>query len=161
MSIAVNRVTLAGYLGRDPQITALRDGGRAAVLSLATTDHWTDRQSGAKHEHTEWHRVVVWLPHLVRLAEAYLKAGSAVYVEGRLESRVWSDREGRRRHVTEVVLRGRTGELRLLDRPPRRDAAGGTGHAPNGQARQTRRRVRDDPNAPLGYGPAHTGQGDG
>lgn len=121
MSININRVTIAGYLGRDPEISKARDGAFMAVLSLATTDHWTDKRSGERRSHTEWHRVVIWNQHLVRVARDWLVKGSAVYVEGRLESRRWQEQDGRERHITEIVLRAWQGELKLLDRAPGRD----------------------------------------
>lgn len=121
MSININRVTVAGYLGRDPEISKARDGAFVAVLSLATTDHWNDKRSGERRSHTEWHRVVIWNQHLVRVAKDYLSKGSAVYVEGRLESRRWQEQDGRERHITEIMLRAYQGELKLLDRATTKD----------------------------------------
>jgi single-strand DNA-binding protein len=116
MSGSVNKATLIGHLGKDPEIRSFQDGGRVAHFSIATSESWKDKESGERKERTEWHRVSVTSEGLVGVAEKYLKKGSKVYVEGKLETRKWTDRDGIERYTTEVVLRPYSGELILLDR---------------------------------------------
>ena len=116
MSGSLNKVTLIGHLGKDPEIRSFQNGGRAANFSLATSESWKDKESGEKKERTEWHHISILSDGLVGIAEKYLKKGSRVYVEGQLETRKFKDREGIERHVTDVVLRPYSGELLLLDR---------------------------------------------
>src|SRR3984885_12427824 len=105
MSGNLNKATLIGHLGKDPEIRTFQNGGRAASLSIATSDSWKDKASGERKERTEWHHISVLSEPLVKLAEKYLKKGAKVYVEGKLETRKWTDKEGRERHTTEIVLR--------------------------------------------------------
>jgi single-strand DNA-binding protein len=116
MSGNVNKATLLGYLGKDPEIRNFQDGGRVAHFSIATSESWKDKESGERKERTEWHRVSIMSEGLVGIAEKYLKKGLKVYVEGKLETRKWTDRDGIERYTTEVVLRPYSGELILLDR---------------------------------------------
>jgi single-strand DNA-binding protein len=116
MSGSVNKATLIGHLGKDPEIRSFQDGGRVAHFSIATSESWKDKESGERKERTEWHRVSVTSDGLVGVAEKYLKKGAKVYVEGKLETRKWTDRDGIERYTTEVVLRPYSGELILLDR---------------------------------------------
>lgn len=116
MSGSLNKVTLIGNLGKDPEIRSFQNGGRAANFSIATGESWKDKESGEKKERTEWHRVSILSDGLVGVAEKYLKKGAKVYVEGKLETRKWTDRDGVERYSTEVVLRPYSGELILLDR---------------------------------------------
>jgi single-strand DNA-binding protein len=116
MSGSVNKSTLIGHLGKDPEIRSFQDGGRVAHFSVATSESWKDKESGERKERTEWHRVSIMSEGLVGVAEKYLKKGSKVYVEGKLETRKWTDRDGIERYSTEIVLRPYSGELILLDR---------------------------------------------
>jgi single-strand DNA-binding protein len=116
MSGNINKATLLGYLGKDPEIRSFQDGGRVAHFSIATSESWKDKESGERKERTEWHRVSVISDGLVGVTEKYLKKGAKVYVEGKLETRKWTDRDGIERYTTEVVLRPYSGELILLDR---------------------------------------------
>jgi single-strand DNA-binding protein len=116
MSGRVNKVTLIGHLGKDPEIRSFQDGGRVAHFSIAPSESWKDKESGERKERTEWHRVSVTSDGLVGVTEKYLKKGSKVYVEGKLETRKWTDRDGIERYSTEIVLRPYSGELILLDR---------------------------------------------
>lgn len=116
MSGSLNKVTLIGNLGKDPEIRSFQNGGRAANFSIATSESWQDKKSGERLEKTEWHRVSILIDGLVGVAEKYLKKGSKVYLEGRLETREWTDKEDLKRYSTEVVLRPYSGELILLDR---------------------------------------------
>ena len=99
---SVNKVILIGNLGRDPETRYMPDGAAITNVSLATTFVWNDKQSGEKKEETEWHRIV-FRGRLAEVAGEYLKKGSQVYVEGRLRTRKWQDKEGQDRYTTEVV----------------------------------------------------------
>ena len=99
---SVNKVILVGNLGRDPETRYMPDGAAITNVSLATTFAWNDKQSGEKKEETEWHRVV-FRGRLAEIVGEYLKKGSQVYVEGRLRTRKWQDKEGHDRYTTEIV----------------------------------------------------------
>ena len=119
MSGSVNKVTLVGNLGRDPEIKAMQNGDKIVQLSLATSDRWKDKTSGEQREKTEWHRVVIFNDALGRIAEQYLKKGSTVYIEGQLQTRKWTDQQsGQEKYTTEVVLQRYRGELTLLGMRP-------------------------------------------
>src|ERR1700722_17620850 len=115
MAGSVNKVILVGNLGKDPEIRTFQNGGRVASFSLATSESWKDKTSGEKKDKTEWHRVSVLNEHLVGVVERYLKKGAKVYIEGQLETRKWTDKEGQEKYSTEVVLRPYRGELTMLD----------------------------------------------
>ena len=115
MSGTVNKVILIGNLGRDPEIRTFQNGGKVANLRIATSEQWKDRNTGERRERTEWHSVAVMSEGLVNVIERYLKKGSKVYVEGQLETRKWQDQSGQDRYTTEVVLRGFSGTLQMLD----------------------------------------------
>ena len=115
MSGSVNKVTLIGNLGRDPEIRAMQNGDKIVQLSVATSDRWKDKSSGEQRERTEWHRVVIFNDALGKIAEQYLKKGSTVYLEGQLQTRKWTDQQsGQEKYTTEVVLQRYRGELTLL-----------------------------------------------
>ena len=115
MSGSVNKVTLVGNLGRDPEIRAMQNGDKIVQLSVATSDRWKDKNSGEQRERTEWHRVVIFNDALGKIAEQYLKKGSTVYLEGQLQTRKWTDQQsGQEKYTTEVVLQRYRGELTLL-----------------------------------------------
>ena len=115
MSGSVNKVTLVGNLGRDPEIRAMQNGDKIVQLSIATSDRWKDKSSGEQRERTEWHRVVIFNDALGKIAEQYLKKGSTVYLEGQLQTRKWTDQQsGQEKYTTEVVLQRYRGELTLL-----------------------------------------------
>ena len=98
----LNKVTLIGRLGQDPEIRYTQSGSAVANATIATNDFWTDKQ-GEKQERTEWHSLVLW-GKLADLAQSYLKKGSQVYVEGRLQTRDWEDQQGQKHYKTEVVV---------------------------------------------------------
>jgi single-strand DNA-binding protein len=123
MSGSLNKATLIGNLGKDPEIRNFQNGGRAAHLSVATSESWKDKDSRERKERTEWHRVSIMSEGLVTVAEKYLKKGANVYVEGRLETRKWTDKDGDERSTTEIVLRPYSGELIMLD-PRKEDELG-------------------------------------
>lgn len=115
MSGSVNKVTLVGNLGRDPEVRAMQNGDKIVQLSIATSDRWRDKSSGEQRERTEWHRVVIFNDALGKIAEQYLKKGNTVYLEGQLQTRKWTDQQsGQEKYTTEVVLQRYRGELTLL-----------------------------------------------
>ena len=114
MAGSVNKVTLVGNLGRDPEVRSMQDGGKIVQLSIATSESWKDKNSGERREKTEWHRVVIFNENLGRTAEQYLKKGSTVYIEGQLQTRKWPDQQGQEKYTTEVVLQRYRGELTML-----------------------------------------------
>ncbi len=117
MSRGINKVILIGTLGRDPEVRYAPSTGNAiANLSVATSEVWNDRQTGERQERTEWHRVVIF-GKLAEIAGQYLRKGSQVYLEGRLQTRKWTDQNGMDRYTTEVVIDQR-GTMQMLDRRP-------------------------------------------
>jgi len=101
MAAGVNKVILIGNLGKDPEVRHLESGTVVANFPIATTESYKDK-SGTRQEMTEWHNIVLWRG-LAEIAEKYLKKGNQVYIEGRLQSRSWEDKEGNTRYITEVV----------------------------------------------------------
>lgn len=102
MAGSVNKVILIGNLGKDPEIRFLESGVAIANFSLATSETYTDRTSGERRNQTEWHNIVLWRG-LAEVAEKYLKKGQKVYIEGKLRTRSWNDKEGNTRYTTEIV----------------------------------------------------------
>ncbi|MEE3112422.1 MAG: single-stranded DNA-binding protein [Pseudomonadota bacterium] len=102
MARGINKVILIGNLGQDPEVRFTPSGTAVANLNLATSDTWMDRQSGQRQERTEWHRVVLF-NKTAEIAQQYLKKGSKVYIEGRLQTRKWQDQNGQDRYSTEIV----------------------------------------------------------
>ena len=119
MSRSLNKVTLIGNLGADPEIRTTPNGSKVAQFSLATSRSWGGQGGSEKQEKTEWHRVVAWR-HLAERAERYLKKGKQVYVEGRLETRKWTGQDGADRYTTEVIAQ----QLMLLGRREDNESAG-------------------------------------
>ncbi|HYD17375.1 MAG TPA: single-stranded DNA-binding protein [Patescibacteria group bacterium] len=115
MAGSVNKVILVGNLGKDPEIRSFANGGRVASFSIATSESWKDKASGEKKERTEWHRISVLNDNLVGIVEKYIKKGAKVYIEGQLETRKWTDKDGQEKYTTEVVLRPFRGEITMLD----------------------------------------------
>lgn len=111
---SVNKVILVGTLGRDPEVKTMQNGNRVCNLNVATSERWKDKSSGERKERTEWHRVVIFNDRLVKIAEAYLKKGSKVYLEGSLQTRKWTDQSGVEKYSTEIVLQQYRGEIVLL-----------------------------------------------
>jgi single-strand DNA-binding protein len=117
MAKGVNKVILVGNLGQDPEVRYSPSGSAMANVSVATTDQWKDKQTGEKQEKTEWHRVV-FFGKLAEIVGEYLKKGSQVYIEGRLQTRKWQGQDGQDRYTTEIVA----SEMQMLGGRP---AAGG------------------------------------
>jgi single-strand DNA-binding protein len=125
MAGSVNKVILIGNLGADPEVRTFQNGGKVANLRIATSENWKDKNTGERREKTEWHTVAIFQEGLVRIAEQYLKKGSKVYIEGKLQTRKWQDQSGQDRYSTEVVLNGYDGTLTMLDS---RNEGGGGGN---------------------------------
>ncbi|EJF84048.1 single-strand binding protein [Bartonella elizabethae Re6043vi] len=111
----LNKVMLIGYLGDNPESKTMNSGAEVVNFRLATSESYTDKNTNQKVEKTEWHSVVVFNPHLAKIALQYLHKGSKVYVEGKLQTRKWQDKNGIDRFTTEIVLSQYKGELYLLD----------------------------------------------
>jgi single-strand DNA-binding protein len=122
MPASMNRATILGYLGADPEIRNLNEGGRVASLSVATTESWTDRDSQEKKSRTDWHRVSIFSDTLIDLAEKALHKGSRILLEGSLQTRKYH-KDGVDHYSTEIVLRPYSGSLTLLDAPKQSEPA--------------------------------------
>ena len=124
MSGTVNKVILVGNLGKDPEVRHTQDGKAIVNLSIATSESWKTKD-GERKEKTEWHRVVIFNENLAKVAEQYLKKGSTVYLEGQLQTRKWTDKDGVEKYSTEIVLQNFNGTLTML--------GGGEKSAPTGE----------------------------
>ena len=122
----LNKVQIIGNLGRDPEVRSFSNGGSVCNLRIATTEKWKDKNTGERREKTEWHSVAIFQEGLVKVAEQYLKKGSKVYIEGKLETRKWQDQSGNDRYSTEIVLQGFGGTLVMLDSKGGGDSGGGS-----------------------------------
>ena len=139
-SRGVNKVILVGNLGQDPDVKYTPNGSAVANVSVATSETWKDKNSGQQQEKTEWHRVVVF-GKLAEIVGQYLKKGSQVYFEGKLQTRKWTNKEGQDQYTTEVVVDGFSGSMQMLGGRTGGDAAFGGGqqqqqNAPRQQAPQ-------------------------
>ena len=114
MAGSVNKVIILGNLGADPEIRTFGNGGKMANLRIATSERWQDKNTGENKEKTEWHTVAIFSEGLVKVVEQYLKKGSSVYIEGKLQPRKWQDQSGNDRYSTEVVLQGFDAKLVML-----------------------------------------------
>ncbi len=126
MAGSVNKVTLVGNLGKDPETRTMPSGGKVVSFSVATSESWNDKASGERKELTEWHKIVIMNERLADVAEKYLRKGSKVYLEGKLQTRKWTDQSGQEKYTTEVMLGRFGGELVMLDRAQ----GGGEDYAP-------------------------------
>ena len=115
MAGSVNRVFLIGNLGNDPEIRRTQDGKPIANLRIATSESWRDKSTGERKEKTDWHTVVIFSEPICKVAAQYLRKGSKVYIEGRLKTRKWTDKDGKDRYSTEVVIQAFGGALTMLD----------------------------------------------
>lgn len=114
MAGSINKVILVGNVGQDPQTRTMQSGQKVVTFSLATSDRWRDRQSGEQKEQTEWHRVVIFNPNLVEVAERMLQKGTKLYIEGALRTRKWQNQQGVDTYTTEVVLNQFGGTMVIL-----------------------------------------------
>ena len=141
MARGINKVILVGNLGQDPEVRYSASGSAVATLNIATSEQWTDKQSGQKQERTEWHRVVLF-NRLGEIAGEYLKKGSQVYIEGKLQTRKWQDQNGQDRYTTEIVanemqmLGGRGGSAEFGGNNFQGNQGGGRAPAQNNPAPQ-------------------------
>jgi single-strand DNA-binding protein len=149
MAGSVNKVILIGNLGRDPEVRHAQDGSKIVNLNLATSESWKDKNSGERKEKTEWHRVVVFNDRVADIAERYLKKGSKVYIEGALQTRKWTDKDGAEKYSTEVVISRFKGELTLLDG---RGEGGGGSFDAGPQSESDYGSPRQSAKAPAGAG---------
>lgn len=152
MAGSLNRVSLIGNIGKDPEIKTTQGGTRIANLTLATSESWTDKGSGERKERTEWHRIVIWNPGLIGVIEKYVHKGSKIFIEGSLQTRKWTAQDGSDRYSTEVVLSGFEGQLILLSR----DDKGGSSRSDTQTARQP---DRTDPKGNPQWGGSTGGGG--
>ncbi|MBE0452355.1 single-stranded DNA-binding protein [Roseovarius autotrophicus] len=129
MAGSVNKVIIVGNLGRDPEVRTFQNGGKVCNLRIATSETWKDKNTGERRERTEWHSVAIFQEGLVRVAEQYLRKGSKVYIEGKLQTRKWQDQSGQDRYSTEVVLQGFDGTLVMLDGRGEGGGSGGGGYS--------------------------------
>ena len=147
MAGSVNKVILVGNLGKDPEVRRMTSGDPVVNLSIATSESWRDKASGEKKEKTEWHRVVIFNKNLAEVAEKYLRKGAKVYVEGQLQTRKWTDKDGAEKYSTEVVLQNFRGELTMLD--GRNGGEGGGGSRGAGEAPASFQRDELDDEIPF------------
>lgn len=146
MAGSLNRVSLIGHLGADPEVRRTQDGKPIVNLSIATSESWRDRNSGERKEVTEWHRVVIFNEGLAVVAEKYLHKGSKVYLEGQLKTRKWKDQGGTEKFTTEVVLQNFNGTLVMLD--GKDGSGGGGGRRDDRDDRDSRSSSRRDDDSP-------------
>ena len=126
MAGSLNKVTLIGNLGADPELRTMQNGRQMCTMRLATSERWRDKSSGEQRERTEWHRIVIFSEGLARIAEQYLRKGSKVYIEGQLQTRKWQDQTTQQdRWTTEIVLQGFNSSMIMLDSR----GGGGASHA--------------------------------
>jgi single-strand DNA-binding protein len=149
MAGSVNKVILVGNLGKDPEVRRMTSGEPVVNLSIATSESWRDKASGERKEKTEWHRVVIFNKNLAEVAEKYLKKGAKVYVEGQLQTRKWTDKDGAEKYSTEVVLQNFRGELTMLDGRQGGGEGGGGGRSGAGEAPASFQRDEMDDEIPF------------
>lgn len=113
--MSVNKVTLLGNVGKDPEIRITKDGKKMASFTLATSDKWKDKKTGEVREKTEWHRVVVYNEGLAGIVERFISKGSKLYLEGVIQTRKWQDNSEKESYVTEIILQGFNCRLEILD----------------------------------------------
>ena len=113
---SVNKAIIIGHIGKEPQISTFSNGGKIASFTVATSETWTDKQTGEKKEATEWHNVVIASPALAEFSEKYLHKGQLVYVEGKLRTRKYSDKNGIERQIVEIVVGQFGGQIALLEK---------------------------------------------
>lgn len=116
MASSLNKATLIGNVGRDPEVRATQGGQVISNFSLATSESWTDKTSGERKEKTQWHNVVVMNENIASVLEKYVRKGSRLYVEGSIQTRKWTDKNGSERYTTEIVIGRFDGRLLLLEK---------------------------------------------
>lgn len=139
MAGSMNRVTLVGNVGKDPEVKSFQNGGKVVNFSIATAETWKDKTTGEKKEKTEWHNIAVFQDGLTGIVEQYVRKGSKLLVEGKLQTRKWQDQSGTDRYSTEVVLQGPDARILLLG-----DKSGGGDNARGSTQRQAEQRESPD-----------------
>ncbi|ATW04017.1 single-stranded DNA-binding protein [Sphingorhabdus sp. YGSMI21] len=129
MAGGINKVIIVGNLGKDPEVRTFANGGKVCNFSVATSESWKDKQTGERKEKTEWHNISIYNEGLAGVAEKYLRKGSKVYLEGKLQTRKWQDQSGNDRYSTDVVLQGFDAKMEMLD--SRQGGGGGQGGGSN------------------------------
>jgi len=129
MARGINKVILIGNLGGDPEVRYMPNGGAVANITLATSESWKDKQTGETHDRTEWHRVV-FFNRLAEICGEYLRKGSKIYIEGRLQTRKWQDKNGQERYTTEIIA----GEMQMLDGRGSSHASSSNAHSADSQS---------------------------
>lgn len=112
---SLNKVILIGNVGKDPEIRSTQDGKEIANFSVATSESWKDKNSGERKEKTEWHKIVVFNQNIAAVVRSYVRKGSKLYIEGQLQTRKWTDKDGIEKYSTEIVLQNFGGTLIMLD----------------------------------------------
>ena len=136
MAGSINKVILVGNIGQEPQVRTMSSGQKVVSFSLATSDRWRDRQTGEQKEQTEWHRVVIFNPNLVEVAERMLQKGTKLYLEGSLRTRKWQNQQGVDTYTTEVILNPFSGQMVILSGAKTMDGMSDGGDAPVAQPRE-------------------------
>ncbi|MEQ8741772.1 single-stranded DNA-binding protein [Parasphingorhabdus sp.] len=126
MAGGINKVIIVGNLGKDPEVRTFANGGKVCNFSVATSESWKDKQTGERKEKTEWHNISIYNEGLAGVAEKYLRKGSKVYLEGKLQTRKWQDQSGNDRYSTDVVLQGFDAKMEMLDSKPGGGQGGGS-----------------------------------
>ncbi|PYF04986.1 single-strand DNA-binding protein [Rhodopseudomonas faecalis] len=144
----MNRATLIGRLGGDPECKRLQNGSRVVNFSIATSESWRDKNTGERKEKTQWHRVVIWTEGLCNVAEQYLRRGSKCLVEGAIEHRKWTDQNGVEKYTTEIVLKGFNAQLILLGGSGGGDGGGDSG-TPRSAGRAPSQNIPMDDDIPF------------
>ena len=126
----INKAVIIGRLGKDPEIKSLSNGNQVANFSVATSESYTAK-NGEKVETTEWHNVVVWNPHLIKIVENYITKGALVYIEGKIKTRKWDDKNGTTHYNTEIVIENFGGEIRILSSKNENRAEGNKEYRPH------------------------------
>ena len=134
MAGSINKVILVGNVGQDPQVRSMQSGQKVVSFSLATSDRWRDRASGEQKEQTEWHRVVIFNPNLVEVAERMLQKGTKLYLEGSLRTRKWQNQAGVDTYTTEVILNPYAGQMVILSGAKTMDGTAGGDYAQSAPA---------------------------
>ncbi|MCL1076775.1 single-stranded DNA-binding protein [Parashewanella spongiae] len=146
-SRGVNKVILVGNLGQDPEVRYMPNGGAVTNFTIATSETWKDKQSGEQKEKTEWHRIVIY-QRLAEIAGEYLRKGSKIYVEGRLQTRKWQNQQGQDQYTTEIIVN----EMQMLDSRQSGQGApaqGGYGNQAQQQPKQAYQPQQQAPAAPA------------
>lgn len=143
---SLNKVTLIGRVGKDPEIVNTANGTKIAKFSLAVSESYTDKRSGERKENTEWCNIVVYAEKTAEVVEKYVQKGALLYVEGKMQTRKYQDRDGADRYTTEVVVQAFGGSVQILSSPG--DKAG-EGSKPSGDGRYRSQAVSRSPQRPL------------